>query len=72
MIGKEGQMQLAELVGYGIVNSEGSDGYGDIVNRETPWYAKSIDEFPVQLHIMVAEEDYEKRVDAWNEIKAGL
>ncbi len=72
MIGKEGQMKLAELVGYGIVNSEGAEGYSDIVFEKTPWYAKSIDEFPVTLHIMIAEEDYQKRVDIWNDIKAGL
>jgi spermidine/putrescine-binding protein len=72
MIGKEGQMKLAQLVGYGIVNSEGAEGYADIVFRKTPWYAKSIEEFPVKLYIMVAEEDYQRRVDVWNEIKAGL
>lgn len=72
MIGKEGQMKLAELVGYGIVNPEGAEGYGDIVYEKTPWYSNPIEEFPVELHIMVAEEDYQKRVDIWNDIKAGL
>jgi spermidine/putrescine transport system substrate-binding protein len=72
MIGKQGQAQLAELVGYGIVNPEGSDGYSEMVFDKTPWYANPIGEFPVKLHIMVAEEDFQKRVDAWNDIKAGL
>ena len=63
---------MASLIGYGIVNPEGNEGYGDIVHRLTPWYAKPLDEFPVQLWVMLAEEDYQKRVDIWNEIKAGL
>jgi spermidine/putrescine-binding protein len=72
MISKEGQIQMAQIVGYGIVNAEGAEGYGDIVYEKTPWYANTIEEFPVDLHIMIAEEDYQRRVDTWNEIKAGL
>lgn len=72
MIGKQGQAQLAKLVGYGIVNPEGSEGYSEMVFNKTPWYAKPIEDFPVKLYIMVAEEDFQKRVDTWNEIKAGL
>jgi spermidine/putrescine-binding protein len=72
MIGKQGQTKLAELIGYGIVNAEGADGYSDIVFEKTPWYAKPIDQFPVTLYVMIAEEDYQRRVDIWNQIKAGL
>jgi spermidine/putrescine-binding protein len=72
MIGKEGQEKLAKLVGYGIVNPEGSDGYSQIVFQKTPWYTKSIDQFPVKLHIMVAEEDVNRRVELWNKVKASV
>ena len=36
------------------------------------WYSGSIDDLPVPLYVMVTEEDPERRVDTWNEIKAGL
>jgi spermidine/putrescine-binding protein len=72
MIGKTGQIKMAELVGYGIVNPEGLPGYSDIVYDKTPWYANPLDEFPVDLHVMIPEEDYQNRVNIWNDIKAGL
>jgi spermidine/putrescine-binding protein len=72
MIGDEGQTKLAELVGFGIVNKGGNGGYTDILKEKCWWYATSIDDFPVPLYPMVTEEDPERRVNTWNEIKAGL
>jgi len=72
MIGDEGQAKLAELVGFGIVNVGGSGGYTNEVKERTWWYTESIDNFPVPLYIMVTDEDPERRVDTWNEIKADL
>lgn len=72
MIGDEGQTKLAELVGFGIVNVGGSGGYTNEVKERTWWYPQPIDDFPVPLYIMVTDEDPERRVDTWNEIKAGL
>ena len=72
MIGDEGQDYLAELVGFGIVNEGGSSGYTDVIKDVCWWYGTSIDDFPVPLYIMITEEDPERRVDTWNEIKAGL
>ncbi len=72
MIGDEGQTKLAELVGFGIVNAGGGSGYTDSVKERTWWYSGSIDDFPVPLYVMLTEEDPERRVDTWNEIKAGL
>ena len=72
MIGDEGQAKLAELVGFGIVNAGGSSGYTDVLKERLWWYSGSIDDLPVPLYVMVTEEDPERRVDTWNEIKAGL
>ncbi|MCL5985127.1 MAG: extracellular solute-binding protein, partial [Actinobacteria bacterium] len=72
MISDDGQTKLANLVGYGIINPAGAGGYADIVKNKTPWYVGSIGDFPVKLYVMLAEEDPQKRVDTWNEIKAGL
>jgi spermidine/putrescine-binding protein len=72
MIGDEGQTKLAQLVGFGIVNPAGAGGYTDAVKERTWWYRGSIDEFPVPLYVMVTEEDPERRVDTWIEIKAKL
>lgn len=72
MIGDQGQTELAALIGYGVVNIAGRGGYSDIVFEKTPWYTKPIEEFPITIYVMVAEEDPQKRVDTWNEIKAGL
>lgn len=72
MIGEQGQTELANLIGYGVVNPNGSDGYPDIVFDKTPWYANPIEDFPVPLYVMVTEEDPQKRVDTWNEVKASL
>jgi len=72
MIGDEGQAKLAALVGYGVINIAGRVGYSDMVFKKTPWYTKPIEEFPITIYVMVAEEDPQRRVDTWNEIKAGL
>lgn len=72
MIGDQGQTLLAEKVGFGIVNPAGAPGFTDAVKERTWWYGGSIDEFPVPLYIMVTEEDPERRVNTWLEIKAGL
>jgi len=72
MIGDEGQTLLAEKVGFGIINPAGGGGYTDAVKERTWWYTMSIDEFPVPLYIMVTEEDPERRVNTWLEIKAQL
>lgn len=72
MIGDEGQTLLAEKVGFGIVNPAGAPGYTDAVKERTWWYGGSIDDFPVPLYVMVTEEDPERRVNTWLEIKAKL
>ncbi len=72
MIGDEVQKQVAQLVGFGIVNPAGAAGYADVIKKEQWWYAGSIDEFPVPLYIMRKEEDPERRVNLWNSIKSKL
>jgi len=72
MIGDQGQTDLANIVGFGIVNSAGSTGYRPEVMARTWWYGTSIDDFPVPLYVMVTEEDPQKRVDTWNQIKASI
>jgi spermidine/putrescine-binding protein len=72
MIGDEGQVKLAKLVGFGIVNPAGASGYRDIIGNTTWWYSTSIDTFPVPLYVMVAEENPERRVKVWTDIKASL
>ena len=72
MIGDDGQAKLANLIGYGIINSAGSEAYPEIVFEKTPWYANPIEDFPVPLYVMVTEEDPEGRVNTWNDIKASL
>jgi len=72
MIGDQGQAELASVVGFGIVNSAGASGYRKEVMERTWWYGASIDEFPVPLYVMVTEEDPQKRVDTWNQIKASI
>ena len=72
MIGDQGQVELAQIVGFGIVNPAGAAGYRPEVIARTWWYGTSIDDFPVPLHVMVTEEDPQKRVDTWNGIKASI
>lgn len=70
MIGDQGQAELAELVGFGIVNVGGKGAYTETVMDAVWWYGQDISEFPVPLHIMVAEEDPGRRVELWNKVKA--
>ncbi len=70
MIGDQGQNELAELVGFGIVNPAGSSGFNPVVLDSAWWYGKNISAFPAPLHIMVPEEDPGKRVELWNRVKA--
>jgi len=70
MIGDEGQEQLANLVGFGIVNPAGASGFNPVVLDSAWWYGKDISEFPAPLYIMVAEEDPGRRVELWNKVKA--
>ncbi len=72
MISDQGQKELASVVGFGIVNPAGAAGYRPEVMERTWWYGTSIDEFPVPLYVMVTEEDPQRRVDTWNEIKASI
>lgn len=70
MIGDDGQKQLAQLVGFGIVNPEGAGGFNPVVLDSAWWYGKDISDFPAPLYIMVAEEDPGRRVELWNKVKA--
>jgi spermidine/putrescine-binding protein len=70
MIGDQGQKELAQLVGFGIVNPAGSSGFNPVVLDSTYWYGQDIGKFPAPLYIMVAEEDPGKRVELWNKVKA--
>ena len=70
MIGDQGQKELAQLVGFGIVNPAGASGFNPVVLDSAWWYGKDISEFPAPLYIMVPEEDPGKRVELWNRVKA--
>jgi spermidine/putrescine-binding protein len=70
MIGDQGQKELAELVGFGIVNPAGASGFNPVVLDSTYWYGEDISKFPAPLHIMVPEEDTGRRVELWNKVKA--
>lgn len=70
MIGDQGQAQLAELVGFGIVNVGGKSAYSKVALDACWWYGQDISEFPVPLYVMIAEEDPGKRVELWNKVKA--
>ena len=70
MIGDQGQKELAELVGFGIVNPAGASGFNPVVLDSTFWYGEDISKFPAPLYIMVPEEDPGKRVELWNQVKA--
>jgi spermidine/putrescine-binding protein len=70
MIGDQGQKELAELVGFGIVNPAGASGFNPVILDSTFWYGEDIGNFPAPLYIMVPEEDPGKRVELWNNVKA--
>ena len=70
MIGDKGQKQLANLVGFGIVNPAGSDGYDPVVLDSCWWYAMDVNKVPFPLYIMTPEEDPGRRVSLWNQVKA--
>jgi putative spermidine/putrescine transport system substrate-binding protein/spermidine/putrescine transport system substrate-binding protein len=70
MIGDKGQTELAQLVGFGIVNPAGASGFNEAVLNSCYWYGQDIGQFPAPLYIMVAEEDPGKRVEMWNKVKA--
>ncbi len=70
MIGRQGQRELAELVGFGIVNPEGAEGFNPVVLDSCYWYGEDINDFPAPLHVMVPEEDPGRRVELWNKVKA--
>jgi putative spermidine/putrescine transport system substrate-binding protein/spermidine/putrescine transport system substrate-binding protein len=70
MIGDQGQAELADLVGFGIVNPAGAKGSNPIIMKHSPWYGEKISDFPVPLYIMLAEEDPGRRVTDWAKIKA--
>jgi len=70
MIGDQGQKELAELVGFGIVNPAGASGFNPVVLDSTFWYGEDIGNFPAPLYIMVPEEDTGARVELWNKVKA--
>ena len=69
MIGDQVQKQLANLIGYGIVNPAGGEGFSDVIKDSTYWYL-DIATFPNKLAIMVPEEDPARRVELWNAVKA--
>jgi putative spermidine/putrescine transport system substrate-binding protein/spermidine/putrescine transport system substrate-binding protein len=70
MIGDQGQKELAELVGFGIVNPVGASGFNPVILDSTFWYGEDIGNFPAPLYIMVPEEDPGARVELWNKVKA--
>jgi len=72
MVGDEGQKLLAQKAGFGVVNPGGSSGFSAVVAKQNWWYTKSIDEFPVPLYVMVPEENFPKRVEVWQNIKASM
>jgi len=70
MIGDQGQKELAELVGFGIVNPAGASGFNPVILDSTFWYGEDIGNFPAPLYLMVPEEDPGARVELWNKVKA--
>jgi spermidine/putrescine transport system substrate-binding protein len=69
MIGDQVQTELAKLIGYGIVNPAGSSGFSDVVKDSCFWY-QDIKSFPSKLFIMMPEEDFARRTELWNKVKA--
>ena len=70
MIGDEGQGDLAELIGFGIVNPGGKARYNPAAIDAAWWYGMDVAEVPFPIHVMVPEEDPGKRVELWNKVKA--
>jgi len=70
MIGAQGQAELAELVGFGIVNIDGKYAYNPVALDAAWWYGMDIKEVPFPLYVMLAEEDPGRRVELWNKVKA--
>ena len=70
MIGDEGKGDLAELIGFGIVNPGGKDRYNPAAIDAAWWYGMDVAEVPFPLYVMVPEEDPAARVDLWNKVKA--
>jgi len=70
MIGNQGQAELAELIGFGIVNPAGKDAYSFAAIDSCWRYGMDVSEVPFPLYVMVPEEDPAARVDLWNKVKA--
>ena len=70
MIGDQGQADLAELIGFGIVNPAGKAAYSFAAIDSCWWYGMDVAEVPFPLYVMVPEEDPAARVDLWNKVKA--
>ncbi len=69
MIGDDVQVELAKLIGFGVVNPAGAKGFNPVIKDSTYWY-QDIKTFPSRLEIMIPEEDPAKRVELWNGVKA--
>ena len=70
MIGDDGQGDLAELIGFGIVNPGGKGRYNPAAIESCWWYGMNVADVPFPLYVMVPEEDPGKRVELWNKVKA--
>jgi spermidine/putrescine-binding protein len=70
IIGDEGQSKMAELVGFGIVNTAGKSAYNPAALDACWWYGMDINQVPFPIHVMLAEEDPGRRVELWNRVKA--
>ncbi len=70
IISDEGQSNMAELVGFGIVNTAGKSAYNPAALDACWWYGMDINEVPFPIHVMLAEEDPGRRVELWNRVKA--
>ncbi len=70
MIGDQGQADLAELIGFGIVNPAGKGAYSFAAIDSCWWYGMDVADVPFPLYVMVPEEDPAARVDLWNKVKA--
>jgi spermidine/putrescine-binding protein len=69
MIGDDVQVELAKLIGFGVVNPAGAKGFNPVIKDSCFWY-QDIKTFPSRLEIMIPEEDAAKRVELWNKVKA--
>jgi putative spermidine/putrescine transport system substrate-binding protein/spermidine/putrescine transport system substrate-binding protein len=69
MISTDGQKRLVAATGFGPVID--LDGGGDrVIAERVPWYTKPLAEFPGHLVIMAPEEDPDRRVETWKQIKS--